>query len=125
MFPGTGPGKVRIPPPPPLRKCPPPPRHPHARTQPPPLPHPPLRRREPESELIRQRHNCELHGAMALHFALYTVFPATIVHNTLVSRISSGEIVKTSRSSKTKSARLPGTMVPMESRFMARAEFRV
>lgn len=60
-----------------------------------------------------------------LHCARYTVLPAAIVHNTLVSRISSGEIVKTSRSNKTRSARLPAAMVPMESRFMARAEFRV
>ena len=59
------------------------------------------------------------------HFARYTVFPATIVHNTFVSRICSGEIVRTSRSSKTRSARLPAAIVPMESRFMARAEFRV
>jgi hypothetical protein len=59
------------------------------------------------------------------HFARYTIFPATIVHNTFASRISVGEIVKTSRSSKAKSARLPAAMVPMESRFIARAEFRV
>src|ERR1700678_912317 len=59
------------------------------------------------------------------HFARYTIFPATIVHNTFVSRISSGETVKTSRSSKTKSARLPAAIIPMESRFIARAEFRV
>ena len=59
------------------------------------------------------------------HFARNTIVPATIVHNTFASRISSGEIVKTSRSSRTKSARLPGAIVPIESRFMARAEFRV
>src|SRR3984885_14165074 len=59
------------------------------------------------------------------HFARYTIFPATIVHNTFVSRISSGEAVKTSRSSKTKSARLPAAIIPMESRFMASAELRV
>lgn len=59
------------------------------------------------------------------HFARYTTFPATIVHNTFVCRISSGETVSTSRSSRTKSARLPGAMLPIEFMFMARAEFRV
>src|SRR5580704_2768426 len=65
------------------------------------------------------------HKQVSTHFARYTIFPATIVHTTFVSRISCGETVNTSRSSKTRSARFPRAIVPMESIFIARAEFRV
>ena len=75
-----------------------------------------------------QKMSLYLGGARVGHptyFDRYTISPATMVHNTFVSRISSGEIVRTSRSSKIKSARLPAAISPMESRFIARAEFRV
>jgi hypothetical protein len=83
-------------------------------------PHHHNHRTEPNQNLAQL-----IHKRLSTHFARYTIFPATIVHNTFVSRISSGETVKTSRSNKAKSARFPAAMVPMESRFMARAEFRV
>ena len=66
-------------------------------------------------DLERQSERVQFRLLVSVGVSFHTIFPSTIVQRTRADRISSGEIVETSRSIKMRSARLPGAMVPIRS----------